>query len=138
MSLTATTRIAGMVVATIRPRFGTPKLLSFSKRDGNSPSRDIKNEIAIKSTIAVLTADSNRKPKTPVTIQPAGGFTWQVNQKGKTQSFAGSSTYGDGLLTLVQDKGPVLVGRVSWTDAGHITFRVVGDGPDDPGLSFSK
>jgi hypothetical protein len=33
----------------------------------------IKNEIAIKSTIAVLTADSNKKPKTPVTIQPA---TW--------------------------------------------------------------
>ena len=25
-----------------------------------------------------------------------------------------------------------------WTDAGHMTFRVVGDGPDDPGLSFSK
>ena len=73
-----------------------------------------------------------------LTIQPAGGFTWQVTQKGKTQQFAGSSTYGDGLLTLVQDKGPALVGRVSWTDAGHMTFRVVGDGPDDPGLSFAK
>ena len=73
-----------------------------------------------------------------LTIQPAGGFTWQVTQKGKTQTFAGSSTYGDGLLTLVQDKGPALVGRVSWKDAGHMTFRVVGDGPDDPGLSFSK
>ena len=31
-----------------------------------------------------------------------------------------------------------MVGRVSWKDAGHMTFRVVGDGPDDPGLSFSK
>ena len=33
---------------------------------------------------------------------------------------------------------PALVGRVSWTDASHMTFRVVGDGPDDPGLSFAK
>ena len=61
-----------------------------------------------------------------------------MTRKGKTQQFTGSSTYGDGLLTLVQEKGPALVGRVSWKDAGHMTFRVVGDGPDDPGLSFSK
>ena len=73
-----------------------------------------------------------------LTIQPAGGFTWQVTQKGKAQQFTGSSTYGDGLMTLVQEKGPALVGRVSWKDADHMTFRVVGDGPDDPGLSFSK
>ena len=73
-----------------------------------------------------------------LTIQPAGGFTWQVTQKGKTQQFTGPSTYGEGILTLVQEKGPVLVGRVSWKDPGHMTFRVVGDGPDDPGLSFSK
>ncbi len=73
-----------------------------------------------------------------LTIQPTGGFTWQVTRKGKTQQFTGSSTYGDGLLTLVQQKGPAMVGRVSWKDAGHMTFRVVGDGPDDPGLSFSK
>jgi hypothetical protein len=73
-----------------------------------------------------------------LTIQPAGGFTWQVMQKGKTQQFAGSSKYGEGILTLVQERGPVLVGRVSWKDASHMTFRVDGDGPDDPGLSFSK
>jgi tetratricopeptide (TPR) repeat protein len=71
-------------------------------------------------------------------IQPSGPFTWQVTQKGRTQQFAGTSTYADGILTLAQDKGPALVGRVSWTDASHMTFRVVGDGPEDPGLSFSK
>jgi hypothetical protein len=61
-----------------------------------------------------------------------------VTHKGKTQQFTGPSTYGEGILTLVQEKGPVLVGRVSWKDASHMTFRAVGDGPDDPGLSFSK
>ena len=38
------------------------------------------------------------------------------------------------MLTLVQDKGPALVGRVGWKDASHMTFQIVGDGPDDPGL----
>ncbi|HZW32159.1 MAG TPA: tetratricopeptide repeat protein [Isosphaeraceae bacterium] len=73
-----------------------------------------------------------------LTIQPGGQFTWQVNQKGKAQHFTGTSTYGAGILTLVQDKGPPLVGRLSWKDAEHMTFRVAGDGPDDPGLSFSR
>ena len=52
-----------------------------------------------------------------LTVQPGGAFTWQVTQKGQTQQFSGTSTYGDGILTLAQDKGPALVGRVSWTDA---------------------
>jgi tetratricopeptide (TPR) repeat protein len=73
-----------------------------------------------------------------VTVQPGGQFTWRVEQKGKSQQFTGASTSGDGLLTLAQDKGPVLVGRVSWKDPSHMTFRILGDHPDDPGLSFSK
>jgi tetratricopeptide (TPR) repeat protein len=73
-----------------------------------------------------------------LTVQPDGNFTWKVSKKGQTQQFAGASTYGDGLLTLAQDKGPALVGRVSWKDPSHMTFRVVGDGPEDPGLSFSR
>jgi len=27
---------------------------------------------------------------------------------------------------------------VDWKDANHMNFRIVGDGPEDPGLSFSK
>ncbi len=73
-----------------------------------------------------------------LTIQPGGGYTWQVTQKGQTQQFAGVSTFGGGVLTLAQDNGAVLVGRVSWKDPTHMTFRVIGDGPTDPGLSFSK
>jgi hypothetical protein len=71
-------------------------------------------------------------------LEPGGAFSWQVTQNGQKRQFSGTSTFGDGLLTLVQAQGPPLVGRVSWTDANHMTFRVVGDTPDDPGLSFSK
>jgi len=73
-----------------------------------------------------------------LTVQPSGEFVWNVNQKGKTQQFAGTSSYGSGILTLAQDKGQAMVGRIGWTDATHMTFRIVGDGPDDLGLRFSK
>jgi hypothetical protein len=73
-----------------------------------------------------------------LTLQPGGDFNWQVTQNGKTQQFKGASTFGDGLLTLAQENGPALVGRVTWNDPNHMTFRVAGEGPDDPGLRFAK
>jgi tetratricopeptide (TPR) repeat protein len=42
-------------------------------------------------------------------VQPGGGFDWKVTQQGKTRQFAGSSTFGDGMLTLARDQGPALV-----------------------------
>ncbi|SIO58573.1 Tetratricopeptide repeat-containing protein [Singulisphaera sp. GP187] len=73
-----------------------------------------------------------------LTIQADGAFHWQVAQKGQTREFAGHSNFGGGILTLVPDKGLPIVGRVSWTDPSHMTFRVIGDRPDAPGLSFTK
>lgn len=73
-----------------------------------------------------------------LSIQPDGAFVWKVTQKGQTRQFAGHSTFGSGILTLVQDDGPPLVGRVGWKDPKQMTFKVVGGGPEDPGLTFSK
>ncbi|RUL83313.1 tetratricopeptide repeat protein [Tautonia sociabilis] len=79
-------------------------------------------------------------PGTTITlqIQPDGSFTWDASTGGKTSRFSGSSTFGDGLLTLAQNNGPVLVGRVSWADTDHMTFTVAGDSSGDPGLQFSR
>jgi tetratricopeptide (TPR) repeat protein len=71
-------------------------------------------------------------------IKTDGGFNWQVNHGKQTQDFAGTSSFADGVLTLKQEKGPTLVGRVNWKDATHMNFHVVGDNPEDPGLTFSK
>ena len=91
---------------------------------------------------ATIAGAWNAEPSTGTSIalivQPGGAFVWQATVKGHKQQLAGMSTYGDGILTLAQDKGPALVGRVSWKDPSHMTFRVVGDGPDDLGLSFAK
>ena len=83
-------------------------------------------------------AQSGSDTSIVLTIQPGGAYTWPVTQKGQTHQFAGVSTFGGGVLTLAQDNGTVLVCRVSWKDVDHITFRVIGDAPTDPGLSFSK
>jgi tetratricopeptide (TPR) repeat protein len=72
-------------------------------------------------------------------IQPDGAFDWQYTAKGQSRDFAGTSTFGNGILTLAPDKPmPPMVGRVTWTDANHMTFRIVGEGPGPHGLSFSK
>jgi len=82
--------------------------------------------------------EPNADTKVSLAIQAGGAFHWQVTQKGQTQDFSGTSNFGGGILTLVPDKTPPIVGRVSWTDPTHMTFRVVGDSPTASGLSFVK
>ncbi len=48
------------------------------------------------------------------------------------------STFGNGLLTLVPDRIPPIVGKVSWEDVNHMTFHAVGENAQAPALSFSK
>jgi hypothetical protein len=84
------------------------------------------------------TAEPDAETRVVLTLQPGGAFHWQLVKKGQTRDFTGTSSFGGGVLTLVPDKTPPIVGRVSWTDPNHITFRVLGDRPDAPGLTFTK
>ncbi len=73
-------------------------------------------------------------------FQDKGHFVWKVSRQGKDQQFDGTSTYDSGILTMVQqqDNKNVMVGNVAWKDDDHFTFKVLGGGPNDPGLSFTK
>ncbi|HEX3447586.1 MAG TPA: tetratricopeptide repeat protein, partial [Isosphaeraceae bacterium] len=74
-----------------------------------------------------------------VTFQDKGRFVWKVSRQGKDQQFEGNSSFENGILTLVQDQNNnAMVGNVNWKDENHFTFKVVGAGPTDPGLSFTK
>jgi tetratricopeptide (TPR) repeat protein len=85
------------------------------------------------------TAQPQNDVKINLALQADGRFVWSVAKGGKEQSFAGKSSYENGILTLVQDQNSnTMVGNVSWTDEGHFTFKVMGGPPSDPGLSFSK
>ena len=62
-----------------------------------------------------------------------------MTRQGKDQQFSGTSSYENGILTLVQEQNNnAMVGNVVWKDATHFTFKVLGGGPTDPGLSFTK
>ena len=72
-------------------------------------------------------------------IQRDSRFTWTVSRAGKDQSFTGKISYENGILTLVQDQNTnTMVGNVNWSDPSRFTFKVIGGGPGDPGLSFAK
>ena len=74
-----------------------------------------------------------------MTFVDKGHFTWKVTRQGKDQQFGGTSSYENGILTLVQEQNNnAMVGNVVWKDASHFTFKVLGGGTTDPGLSFTK
>ncbi len=81
-------------------------------------------------------------PDSTITLafQDQGHFTWSVTRQAKSQVFNGTSTFDNGILTMVQDqnKNNVMVGNVTWKDDDHFTFKVLGAAPDDPGLAFTK
>ena len=112
------------------PKNETPKPASIASTDTTPPQGA--------SIMGTWSAHPSADTSISLDVKPGGAFTWQAVVKGQQQRFTGVSTCGEGILTLAQDKGPALVGRVGWTDASHMTFHVVGDGPDDPGLSFTK
>jgi hypothetical protein len=72
-----------------------------------------------------------------LTLKPDGHFTWTVTINSNTRSFKGQYTAGSGLLTLVSEQGPAIVGRVTGVDNGF-EFKLIGSGPSDPGLTFSR
>jgi hypothetical protein len=81
--------------------------------------------------------DANRSIN--LTLRDDGTFTWAFAEKGQTrQTIEGSSSYGNGVLTLVQPGGATLVGQVAVQPDGHLRFRLVGGLASDPGLDFRR
>jgi tetratricopeptide (TPR) repeat protein len=83
-------------------------------------------------------ARPNADTSVSLTIEPGGRFRWNLNLKGQAKQFTGTSTFANGILTLVPENIPPIVGKVSWADVDHITFRAIGDNAQAPGLSFSR
>ena len=70
---------------------------------------------------------------------PADGkFTWALDQKGKPQQFSGTYTVADNLLVLKQGDNPMMVGQVASLASDRFNFKLAGDNPSDPGLTFVR
>jgi tetratricopeptide (TPR) repeat protein len=88
--------------------------------------------------VGTWTAQPSPDTKITVTFGDASHFTWKVDQKGQEHQFRGDSSYVNGILTLSQDQNNAMVGDVVWKDPNHFQFKVLGGGPNDPGLTFAK
>jgi tetratricopeptide (TPR) repeat protein len=73
-----------------------------------------------------------------LSLMPDGKFTWKFAQKDKPQEFSGDYTVADNLLILKQGNNPVMVGQVMQLAGNRFNFKLAGDNPNDPGLTFSK
>ncbi len=67
-----------------------------------------------------------------------GKFTWTLDQNGKRQQFSGAYTVADNLLVLKQGDYPVMVGQVTSLANDRFNFKLAGDNPSDPGLTFVR
>ena len=88
------------------------------------------------------TAEPGQDTSIRLSFEAGNQFVWQVTRQGKTQEIRGDRTYGNGLLTLAQPGDQAqqqpMVGRITWQDENHFTFKVIGGPPNDPGLTFTK
>jgi hypothetical protein len=84
-------------------------------------------------------ARPNQKTSIALALNPDGTFAWTVTQDGKSQTIQGRAGYQDQILTLAQEAGPPLVGKVTVDPAGNrFAFKPPGAPKAVAGLSFEK
>ena len=80
-------------------------------------------------------------PKTTIalSLKPEGNFVWTVTQDGKSQALEGWAGYQDGVLTLAQEQGAPLVGKLTIDPSGKaFAFKPPGAPQSVAGLTFEK
>lgn len=65
-------------------------------------------------------------------------YSWKYTNNGKSQDYAGAYTVADNLLILKQGGNPVMIGQVKLLDGNRFNFKLVGENPTAPGLTFTK
>jgi tetratricopeptide (TPR) repeat protein len=72
-------------------------------------------------------------------IQPDGEFKWDVASKGKrSDSITGHAVYVNDVLSLTQEQGPPLAGKIDSKDASKFVFHLMGGGNNAPALTFTR
>ena len=67
-----------------------------------------------------------------------GTFIWALDQNGKPQQFSGTYAVADNLLVLKQGDNPMMVGQIASLANNRFNFKLAGDNPSDPGLTFAQ
>ncbi len=73
-----------------------------------------------------------------LSLAPDAKYTWRFLQKDKPQEFSGAYDVADNLLILKEGDNPAMVGQVTLLSGNRFNFKLSGDNPSDPGLTFGK
>jgi tetratricopeptide (TPR) repeat protein len=65
-------------------------------------------------------------------------YDWNYTTNGQSHNFAGTFSIADNLLVLKQGDTPAMVGQVSLVNNRQFNFKMPGDNPNDPGLTFTR
>ena len=65
-------------------------------------------------------------------------YTWNFAEHDKPQAFSGDYAVADNLLILKKGNAPVMIGQVTMLADDRFNFKLPGDNPSDPGLTFSR
>jgi tetratricopeptide (TPR) repeat protein len=71
-------------------------------------------------------------------LAPDANYTWKFAQKDKPREFSGTYVVADNLLILNEGNSAVMVGQVAMLADNQFNFKLAGDNPSDPGLTFAK
>jgi tetratricopeptide (TPR) repeat protein len=117
---------------------------------GNSPKAGPKPESAPAEDVPLppappqelqgqWSAKPNEKMSIVLALNADGTFGWTVTQDGKSQTLQGWAGYQDQILTLAQEQGPPLVGKITIDPVGNrFAFKPPGTPKAVAGLSFEK
>lgn len=67
-----------------------------------------------------------------------GKYDWNYTAGGQSQNFGGAFSLADNLLILKQGDTPAMVGQVTLVNNRQFNFKMPGDNPNDPGLTFTR
>jgi hypothetical protein len=72
-------------------------------------------------------------------LQPDGEYTWGIANKGQEpQTISGRAVYVNDVLSLTQEEGPPLAGKVESKDSNKFVFHLMGGGNNAPALTFTR
>jgi tetratricopeptide (TPR) repeat protein len=94
--------------------------------------------VAASSLIGNWTATRADSATIKLALAGDGKFTWALDANGKPQQFSGTYTVADNLLVLKQGDNPMMVGQVASLAGDRFNFKLAGDNPSDPGLTFAR
>jgi tetratricopeptide (TPR) repeat protein len=72
-------------------------------------------------------------------LEADGAYTWNITHKGQQkQSITGRAVYVNNVLSLTQENGPPLAGKIDSKDASKFVFHLMGGGNNAPALTFIR